>query len=130
MFENADQIYRYTRADAIRDGVLIDVTSTAKGGGLQVPRGPDCGRLGAVRQHPARCRVPGRSRPAVGRADHAPLCDPGAGRQRRARCSFAVHVRNDNEEPHASAGATQGSASAAPATKARPVITVMMPDED
>jgi hypothetical protein len=26
MFENADLIHRYTRADAIRDGVLIDVS--------------------------------------------------------------------------------------------------------
>ena len=30
MFENADLIHRYTRADAIRDGVLIDVSATAR----------------------------------------------------------------------------------------------------
>jgi len=37
MFENADLIYRYTRADAIRDGVLIDVSATAKDEGFQYP---------------------------------------------------------------------------------------------
>ena len=30
MFQNADLIHRYTRADAIRDGVLIDVSETAR----------------------------------------------------------------------------------------------------
>ena len=29
MFENAEIISRYTRADAIRDGVLIDVSAVA-----------------------------------------------------------------------------------------------------
>jgi hypothetical protein len=28
MFENADLIHRYTRADAIRDGVFVDVSAT------------------------------------------------------------------------------------------------------
>jgi hypothetical protein len=32
MFEDADLIHRYSRADAIRDGVLIDVSATAKTG--------------------------------------------------------------------------------------------------
>ena len=29
MFEEADLIHRYSRADALRDGVLIDVSETA-----------------------------------------------------------------------------------------------------
>ena len=33
MFENAELIHRYTRADAIRDGVLIDVSATAREAG-------------------------------------------------------------------------------------------------
>jgi len=37
MFENADLIHRYTRADALRDGVLIDVTATAKEAGFKYP---------------------------------------------------------------------------------------------
>ena len=37
MFENADLIHRYTRADAIRDGVLIDVSETAREAGIRWP---------------------------------------------------------------------------------------------
>lgn len=36
-FENADIIYSYTRAQAIDDGVLIDVTETAKEAGIRFP---------------------------------------------------------------------------------------------
>ena len=36
MFENADLIHRYTRADAIADGVLIDVSATAREAGFPV----------------------------------------------------------------------------------------------
>ena len=37
MFENADLIHRYTRADATRDGVLIDVSATATEAGFKYP---------------------------------------------------------------------------------------------
>jgi hypothetical protein len=32
-----DSIYRHTRADALRDGVLIDVSETAKEAGFRYP---------------------------------------------------------------------------------------------
>jgi hypothetical protein len=37
MFGNADLIHRYTRADAIRDGVLIDVSTVAREAGIRYP---------------------------------------------------------------------------------------------
>jgi hypothetical protein len=37
MFDNADYIHRYTRADAIRDGVLIDVSAVAREAGIVYP---------------------------------------------------------------------------------------------
>ena len=37
MFDDADLIHRYTRADAIRDSVLIDVSATAKEAGFKFP---------------------------------------------------------------------------------------------
>lgn len=37
MFEDADLIYSYTRADAIQDGTLVDVTTTANEAGFRVP---------------------------------------------------------------------------------------------
>src|SRR5947199_7712089 len=42
MFENADLIHRYSRADALRDGVLIDVSATAKEAGLRWPVALTC----------------------------------------------------------------------------------------
>jgi hypothetical protein len=37
MFENADLTYRYSRADAIADGVLIDVSTVAREAGITYP---------------------------------------------------------------------------------------------
>ncbi|MBK1695384.1 hypothetical protein CKO09_11645 [Chromatium weissei] len=37
MFENAEVIYSYSRAQAIEDGVLIDVSNTAKDAGFRIP---------------------------------------------------------------------------------------------
>jgi hypothetical protein len=37
MFEDAHLVHRYTRADALRDGVLIDVSPTAREAGIRYP---------------------------------------------------------------------------------------------
>jgi hypothetical protein len=37
MFENADLIHRYTRANALHDGVLIGVSETAREAGIRRP---------------------------------------------------------------------------------------------
>src|SRR2546430_15180287 len=37
MFEDADLIHAYSRADALRDGALIDVTPTAREAGFRWP---------------------------------------------------------------------------------------------
>ncbi len=42
MFNNADLIHRYTRADALRDGVLIDVSTTAAEAGIRYPVALTC----------------------------------------------------------------------------------------
>ena len=36
-FDDADLVHRYTRADAIRDGVLIDVSAVAREAGIRYP---------------------------------------------------------------------------------------------
>ena len=36
-FDDAPVVHRYTRADAIRDGLLIDVTETAREAGFKIP---------------------------------------------------------------------------------------------
>jgi hypothetical protein len=37
MFDDFDLIHAYTRADAIRDGVLIDVSAVAREAGFKFP---------------------------------------------------------------------------------------------
>src|SRR5947208_8328839 len=37
MFSPDDIIHRYTRADALRDGVLVDVSATAREAGIRYP---------------------------------------------------------------------------------------------
>ena len=37
MFEDAELIHRYTRAEALEDGTLVDVTGTAEGVGFRIP---------------------------------------------------------------------------------------------
>jgi hypothetical protein len=124
-FDNADLIHVYTRADALRDGVLLDVSTTAREAGIRwpvaltcaawercvtVPTGVECqdeaGRLWDVLWM-LRC--------AIGRSDGCEI-------------RFAVHVRNDNREgiPRL----VQLKALSGPGDEGEPVITVMLPDED
>jgi hypothetical protein len=126
MFDEADLIHRYSRADAIRDGVLIDVSETAKEAGFRypvaltaaawercvtVPPGVACqdeaGRLWDV-LHMLRCAAPRQGG--------------------KAEVRFALHVRNDNRErtpPLVRLKALCGLGD-----EGKPVITVMLPDED
>src|SRR5438874_9667984 len=95
MFENADLIHRYSRADALRDGVLVDVSATGREAGIRYP-------VALTRAVWERCvAVP----PGV-------VCHDESGRLwdvlfllalAARRCDgvevrFAVHVRNDNRE--------------------------------
>jgi hypothetical protein len=127
MVGNADLIHRYTRADAIRDGVLIDVSQTAREAGIRwpatltaavwakcvaVPPGVVCqdeaGRLWGL-LFLLRCAIHGSDDSA-----------------RELR--FGVHVRNDNRArtpPQVRLKAVCG-----PGDDGAPVLTVMMPEED
>jgi hypothetical protein len=126
MFENADLIHAYTRADALRDGVLIDVSATAREAGIRWP-------VALTQAVWERCvRVP-----------TGVLCQDEAGRLwdvawtlacaiRRSAggrvVAFALHVRNDNRDhmpPLVRLKAVSG-----PGDDGEPVITVMIADED
>ena len=126
MFENADLVHRYTRADALRDGVLIVVSAVAWEAGLRYP-------VALTAATWAKCvAVP----PGV-------LCQDDSGRlwdvlwvlacaARRGaggqEVRFGVHVRNDNRErmpPLVPLKALCG-----PDDQGEPVITVMLPHED
>jgi hypothetical protein len=126
MFDEADLIHRYSRADALRDGVLIDVSETAKEAGFSypvaltaatwercvtVPPGVSCqdeaGRLWDV-LFLLRC--------AIGRGGSGP------------EVRFGVHVRNDNRER--TPPLVRLKALCGPGDDGSPCITVMLPDED
>ena len=125
MFEDAEVIYAYTRRDAIADGVLIDVTETAREAGIRFP----AALTAAVwAQYVA---VP----PGV-------TCQDEAGRLWdvvwMTRCAIArapadadtvrvrLYVRNDNRQPRP----VTLKAVCGPDDDGSPCITVMMSDED
>jgi hypothetical protein len=126
MFENADLIHRYTRADAIRDGVLIDVSPVGREAGVRYP-------VAVTAAAWERCvAVP----PGV-------VCQDEAGRlwdllwmlvcagRRGAggpEVRFGVHVRNDNR--NGTPPLVRLKALCGPGDRGEPVVTVMMPDED
>ena len=127
MFEEVEFVHRYTRAQAIEDGVLIGVSATAREAGIRYPVATTAavwGRCvtvppGVVCQDEAgrlwdvvwllRCAVRGSSAGA------------------REVC-FGVHVRNDNRDR--TPPLVRLKAVCGPGDQGEPVITVMMPDED
>jgi hypothetical protein len=125
MVENADLIHRYSRADALADGVLIDVSAVAREAGIRYP-------VALTAAVWAKCvAVP----PGV-------LCQDEAGRlwdvltllrcavrgQSGAEVRFAVHVRNDNRQR--TPPLVRLKALCSPGDQGEPVVTVMLPDED
>jgi hypothetical protein len=127
MFDNIDLIHRYTRAGAIRDGVLIDVSQAAWQAGFKYP-------VALTAAAWAKCvAVP----PGV-------LCQDEAGRLwdvltmlrfaiRGSRAGaqevrFGVHVRTDNRER--TPPPVRLKALCGPGDQGGPVLTVLLPDED
>ena len=127
MFKPEDYIHVYSRAQAVADGVLVDVSVTAREAGIRfpvaltraawercvaVPTGVVCqdeaGRLWDVLT---------MLRFAAGGADG------GASEVR-----FGVHVRNDNRDR--TPPLVRLKAVCGPGDDGEPVVTVMLPDED
>jgi len=117
-------IYSYSRADAEDDGVLIDVSETAKEAGVTFPTAvtaavwakyvvvPD----GVTCQDEA-----GRLWDVLWMFRTAASIGPGG-----AELLFDVYVRNDNRH----AKRITLKAVVGPGDDAEPVITIMCPDED
>jgi hypothetical protein len=126
VFEDADLIHRYSRAEAIRDGVLIEVSAVAAEAGIRWP-------VALTRAVWERCvRVPAgvTCQDEAGRLwDVLWLLRRAIRRQGGGRVvNYAVHVRNDNREGtpplvHLKAMSSLGD-------HGEPVLTVMMPTED
>jgi hypothetical protein len=126
MFENADLIHCYTRADALRDGVLIDVSATAREAGFKYP-------VALTAAAWAKCVTvpPGLvCQDEAGRLwDVLTMLHFAVGRQsdgaREVR--FALQVRNDNREP--TSPLVRLKAVCGPDDDGAPCLTVLIPDE-
>jgi hypothetical protein len=127
MFEDADLIHRSSRADVLRDGVLIDASRAAREAGFRYP-------LALTAAAWAKCvTVP----PGVACQDEAGrLWDVLTvlrfairwGDAAASEVCFGVHVRSDNRvgiPPLVRLKAVCG-----PGDRGEPVVTVMLPEED
>jgi hypothetical protein len=126
VFDNADLIHRYGRAEAIADGTLVDVSAVAREAGFKFP-------VALTAAAWSKCvEVP----PGVVAQDEA-------GRLwdvlwllslavRRGVCGpevrFAVHVRNSNRA--GTPPLVRLKALCGPGDEGEPVLTVLLPDED
>jgi hypothetical protein len=121
-------VFSYTRAEAIRDGVLIDVTETAREAGFRIP-------VALTAAAWIRCvEVP----PGVtGQDESGRLWDvlwmllvairQGDG-DGGSEIRYRLHVRNSDKE--AVPPLVELKALCGPGDDAEPVITIMLPGED
>ena len=121
-------IHSYSRADAIRDGVLVDVTDAATEAGFRVPVA-----LTAAAHHDAVIWNPanGAHQDPTGRlwdvlmtARQAAGWEPGA-----QRVTFHV-LRVPNQPGEQVATLTALDLHIGPGDDAEPVITILLPEED
>ncbi len=127
MFSNDDLIHSYSRAEALADGVLIDVSATAREAGCRFP-------VALTRAVWERCvGVPA----GVACQDEAGrlwdvvwmlLCAIRTSAPGAVAVHFGVHVRNDNRDR--TPPLIRLKALCGPGAQGEPVLTVMMPDED
>jgi hypothetical protein len=126
MFDSDDLIYSYSRKQAIEDGVLVDVTATAREAGFRFP-------VALTRAAWERCvTIP----PGVTGQDeagrlwdvlwmlHIAIKKNSGGPE----VHFALHVRDSNRE--GTPPLVQLKALCGPGDDAAPVITIMLPEED
>jgi hypothetical protein len=122
-----ETIYAYTRKQAIRDGVLIDVTETAKGSGFRIP----VALTSAVWARYVEVPEGVECQDEAGRLwDVLWMCrfEVSRGNRDQSEILFQLHVRNDNrpgDPPLVTLKAVCG-----PDDDGSPCITIMLPDED
>ncbi len=115
----------YTRAQAIEDGVLVDVTETAKEAGIKFP----VALTEAVWNEYVRIPQGVTHQNESGRLwDIVFMFRYAAANFSGDTLLFKLHVRNDNRE--ATPPLVTLKAVCGPGDTPEPVITIMLPDED
>ena len=126
-WDDAEVIYAYTRAQALEDGVLVDVSEMAKEAGIKYPVA-----LTAT-VHGKYVEVP---EGVTGQDEGGRLWDIlwmlrcAAGRCHGDTLYFQLYVRNHNRERLDYQDLVTLKALCGPGDQGEPVITVMLPDED
>ncbi len=121
LFDDAEIISSYSRAQAIADGVLVDVTEAAREAGFVHPVAMTAEAFGTCVSLP--------ENPPPGQDEKGRLWDVlqmllvavRAARNGRDRVDFSVRVDGQTVKMYATCG---------PGDDARPVLTIMMPWED
>jgi len=122
IFGVGEAIYGYTRAQAIEDGVLVDVSPVARGAGVKFP-------VAVTRAVWAQyVAVP---EGVIGQDEQGRLWDilwmlRHAAKRGGEELRYQLLVRNDNRKPKL----VTLKAICGPGDDAEPVITVMLPEED
>ena len=126
-------ISAYTRAQAIEDGILVDVSETAREAGFKIPVAVTrtvWNRLVALPD--GYQRLPGRARAPVGRPlDGAPLRAPRL--EQRPRENVRAGARHPQGPPRQQPAAPQAlphRGDRRRRSKARPAITIMFAEDD
>jgi uncharacterized protein DUF6573 len=125
-WDDADLIYAYTRAQAIEDGVLVDVTETAKEAGIKFPVALTATVYGKYVEVPDG---------VIGQDETGRLWDVlwmfrcAAAKFNGSTLLFKLYVRNHNEELSERDLVTLKGV-CGPGDNAEPVITIMLPEED
>jgi uncharacterized protein DUF6573 len=124
-WDDTEVIYAYTRAQALEDGVLVDVSETAREAGIKFPVALTATVYGQYVEVPE--GVTGQDE--TGRLwDILWMFRCAAAKFDGGTLLFKLHVRNDNQDrppPLVTLKAECG-----PGDDAEPVITIMLPEED
>lgn len=117
-------IYAYTRAQAIEDGVLADVTETAKEAGFKYP----VALTHAVYAEYVEVPEGVEGQDEAGRLWDVLFMCAAAARKSKGESTifFKLYVRNDNRRPRL---VTLKSV-CSPSDDASPCVTIMLPNED
>lgn len=128
LFEDSDVVYRYTRAQAIEDGNLVDVTEIARQAGFTMS-------VAVTRAVWEQWIVPPPAMAEEGQSESGRLWDVlNVLRFAIKRCSesadsvtFTVAFRNSESEKLTYA---DFKSVCGPGDDAEPVLTILLPDED
>ena len=126
-WDDAEVISSYTRAQALEDGVLIDVSSVAKEAGIKFPVAMTSTVWGECVEVPEG---------VIGQDEKGRLWDIlwmfrcAAARFNGDTLLFKLYVRNHNRERLNSRDLVTLKAVCGPGDTPEPVITIMLPDED